>query len=113
MTITPSQTTINSRRDKVENKGDLIKTIVSDLYGKQADILRLKQEMDAEYFVHESAGGACYSNSSADLKGFEKVSIYISLPFRMCVWLSDPWTTLLTLPLRQSPCFNTMCPCYK
>ena len=73
MTITPSQTTINSRRDKVENKGDLIKTIVSDLYAKQADILQLKQEMDAEYFVHESAGGACYSNSSADLRDFEKV----------------------------------------
>ncbi len=78
MTITPSQTTINSRRDKVENKGDLIKTIVSDLYGKQADILRLKQEMDAEYFVYESAGGAWYSNSSADLRGFEKVPYFLT-----------------------------------
>ena len=62
----------------MENKGDLIRTIVSDLYGKQADILRLKQEMDAEYFVHESAGGACYSSSSGDLRGFEKVLYFVS-----------------------------------
>jgi hypothetical protein len=33
--------------------------------------------MDAEYFVHESAGGACYSSSSVDLRGFEKVIIGI------------------------------------
>lgn len=64
MTITPSQSTISSRRDKVECKGDLIKTIVSDLYIKQSDILRLKQEMDAEYWVPESAGGPCYMTSS-------------------------------------------------
>ena len=74
LTVTPSQTTISSRRDKIECKSDLIKTIVGDLYAKQADILRLKQEMDGEYFVHESAGGASYSSSTVDLRSFEKVS---------------------------------------
>ena len=73
MTVNPSQLTITScrsRRDnKVDCKGDLIKTLLSDLYSKQSEILTLKQEMDAEYFVHESVG------SSADLRTFEKVII--------------------------------------
>lgn len=73
MTVTPSQTTISSKRDKVECKSDLVKTIIGDLYAKQADILRLKQEMDGEYFVQESAGGACYTSSTIDLRSFEKV----------------------------------------
>jgi hypothetical protein len=78
LTVNPSQITITScnrsRRDnKVDNKEDLIKTLLSDLYAKQSEILNLKQEMDAEVIFQESVGSA--QSAAGDIRRFEKVRI--------------------------------------
>ncbi len=65
-----SETFLQIAAQRRECKAELIKTIVSDLYSKQAEILRLKNEIDMEYIVHESAGGA----SGVDTRSLEKVN---------------------------------------
>jgi hypothetical protein len=52
------------------SKADLVKILVKDLYAKQAEIIKLKHEIDYE-FMHESGGS---TPCDGGIRNLEKVS---------------------------------------